>query len=693
MIRRTIPLIAILSLLCAAFPAPAPAMSTQAEIALGQSEDQQIVSSSVVETDPLLNAYVQGIAGNLWNQVARKDVPYSIKILKDDQINSFATLGGFVYLDEGMIDFVQSDDELASVIGHETGHIERRHVLTMNSKAEILNLLFGLASILSPIIYEFGGLAEAGLMAKVSREDEIQADRYGLQLMSRAGYDPESMVTMMAHLGVLQDEHSDVISKYLEDHPDPAARVAHLMGYPELDPTDVTAAQELVQASSDEERARYSFARIRLDQVLAKDPQSSEALLDLGQSELALGLPNKSEQTLAEAAQLGTPQTRAAAHERIAALRQMEAREVTLTRLDPPKTKGDPPNLQATVQAASAAHVQSASEIAARATEGKDQLKSVESRIDTLEYEVPDLSRINVRRGSRVEAIVKNLTSMARSLNSALQDAGGTSGPIGGVGSLERNKESGLLKESADIYEEMLAPFAMKPIPTQSLALFPNYPQMIGDLSRADGEMLRSVDAARASLTQLDQSLGDLDEFLKDLDHASLGFSGDISPGDYASLAPLMKKCVDELNAAATSASQGAQLFNLARSRQLSARITLLGVGTSPQLYSTLQYALQQRFGSSGVDYHTMLRDGLTPGDVAAATIVAADIKSTPESVIAEAKSGGQTVIDVANSHKMHAWPLEIFMGLVYLDYTDDPYKELRKADGTLAVDLNKLGL
>ena len=74
------------------------------------------------------------------------------------------------------------------------------------------------------------------MMAKVSREDEIQADRYGLQLMSRAGYDPESMVTMMAHLGVLQDEHSDAVSKYLEDHPDPSARVAHLMGYPELDP-------------------------------------------------------------------------------------------------------------------------------------------------------------------------------------------------------------------------------------------------------------------------------------------------------------------------------------------------------------------------------------------------------------------------------------------------------------------------
>jgi fructoselysine-6-P-deglycase FrlB-like protein len=154
-----------------------------------------------------------------------------------------------------------------------------------------------------------------------------------------------------------------------------------------------------------------------------------------------------------------------------------------------------------------------------------------------------------------------------------------------------------------------------------------------------------------------------------------------------------MKKCVEELNEAATAASQGAQLFNLARSRQLSTRITLLGLGTSPQLYSTLQYALQRRFGSKGIDYRTMLHAGLTPGDVAAATIIAADIKSTPESVIAEAKGSAGSIIDVANVHKMHAWPLEIFMGLVYLDYTDDPVKELRKADGTLAVDLDKLGL
>ena len=76
------------------------------------------------------------------------------------------------------------------------------------------------------------------------------------------------------------------------------------------------------------------------------------------------------------------------------------------------------------------------------------------------------------------------------------------------------------------------------------------------------------------------------------------------------------------------------------RARASSRRASRCSVsGTSPELYATLQYALQQRFGMNGIDYRTMLHDGLTPGDVTAATIVAADIKSTPESVIAEAKS------------------------------------------------------
>ena len=666
-IRRIVPILAILSLLAAGIPAPAGAMSTQSEIQLGRQQDESIVDGNVIETDPLLNAYVQGIADKLWKQVARKDVPYNIKIIKDKQVNAFSTVGGYIYVYDGLIDFVQSDDELSGVIAHETGHIERRHEVTMQSKAQALNLLFGLASFISPLIYNFGNLLEAGALAKMQRADELQADRTGLQLMSRAGFDPESMETMTSHLAVLEDQHSDLLTKYLEDHPAPKARVSHLVGYPELDPKTVTEDQRIVQAASDEERARYKFANVKLTEILKNDPNNAEALLELGQSQLALGYTSRSEQTLAEASQKGSPETRAAATQRITALRQMEAQRVTLVRPNLGKLR----DLLAQVQAA---QLQASQQIIARRDQGKDQLKQINARTDALRYEIPNFNNVNVQHGSRLESIFKNLTSISRSINSALGDAGDA---ISGVGSLEKNKESGLLRENRDILREMQAPLDLPTIPAESLAVLPSYPAMFAQLQQADSDMVRSVDGARVSLTALDQSLGDLDELFKALAQAPINFQRtDISEQSYNQILPIMQRAMTGFNQAATEASQAAQLYNMARTRQISTRITLLAVGTSPERYATLRYSLNHRFGSDGIPYTTMLRDNITPGDVVVATILAADIKSTPETIVAEMLKTKKSPVDLADEHGMHAWPLEILTGLTYLDYTDDPLKE-----------------
>jgi predicted Zn-dependent protease len=358
---------------------------------------------------------VQKIAGNLWKEVARKDVPYNLKIIKDTQVNSFATLGGYVYIDEGLIDFVQSDDELAGVIGHETGHIERRHVLTSNAKQTGLNALFGIASLFSPFIYYFGNLLEAGAFAKIERADELQADRTGLQLMARAGYDPENMRTIMAHLTVLEDEHASVVDKYLQDHPDPKARVSHLDGYPELDPKIVTEEQRVVQAANDRMRARYMFSMLKFQNILKTDPTNAEALLGLGQDQIALGFPSKSEQTLMQAAQTGNEATKALALQRISALREVESRRVFLTQPDLTGLKAD----MATAQSAQAA---ANTAIVDRRDQARDQLNLIEARDKAEDWGTLNQYIGNPQHGSKLEAVVKNLVAMERSLNSALQD-------------------------------------------------------------------------------------------------------------------------------------------------------------------------------------------------------------------------------------------------------------------------------
>lgn len=666
MIRRFVPITLIVAMLSAAIPAPALALSTASEIQMGQAADADIVQGNVIETDPLLNKWVRGISDRLFRETARKDVPYNVKIIDESDVNAFSTLGGYIYVNEGTLDFAQSDDELAGVLGHETGHIERRHAVSMQAKANGLGLLLGVISLFSPFVYRFGQLMQAGIMAKMSRVDELQADQYGLLLMSRAGYDPHGMQSFMTHLGSLDKSRPDLLTKYLEDHPEPDKRLGHLLGYEQLDPTKVSNTTLLAEAVHNYDTGRYNVAAMEYQTVLKNDPNNAQALLDLGQAQLALGQVGKSEQNLAEAAQKGDAQTRGAALSRITALREMEHKRVTLTR----------PNLaplRAQLDSADAVLQNAAAEIGSRRDQGRDQLKNMQERLQSVSYEIPNLSRVEARPGSRIAAVVKNLQAMSRSVNSALDHS---SVVITETGSLEHNKEGGVIKESADILHDLKAPLDQTPVTADAIALLPSYPRMLSEINESNGDLIRSVSGARGSLGLLDLALGDLDAFLKQLNRTQLDAFGDLNQYDYNALVPLMQKSTESLNKAAIAASQASQLFNMARSHQLEARITMLGVGTSPQRYAMFQKALDQRVQTTGIDYTTMLHENLTPGEVAAASIIAADTTGSAESVLAEAASGRKSTVDVANARGMHAQALEIFLGLVYLDYTDDPEKE-----------------
>ncbi len=657
----------VASLLIATIPAPALAVTTASEVQQAKEEEKQVLNQYNVIADPLLNAWVNDVGNRVWGQVARRDLPYNIKILDAPDINAFTIGGGYVYVNEGLLDFVQSDDELAGVIGHETGHNERRHTVTLPAKAQALNLLFGIASIFSPFIYRFGQLAQAGIIAKQQRSDELQADQYGLLLMTRAGYDPDSMVSFMKHLGAANASHDSLVDKYLAGHPGFPDRVAHLVGYDQLDPKKRTNDQTLVQALHDQDSARYNVAASKLVTVLHAEPNNTDALLHLGQAQIALGQTEKSQQTLAEAAEKGTAATRNVALSDIRSLRESQAK-FTMTRPSLAPLRQELAGVEARQTAALAT-------LASRRDAGRDQAKAVNARVQNVSYGVPDFSRVQIRPGGRLDAVLKNFNSMGRSVEAAYGKASAT---LAAVGTMEKNKESGLVKENADLLAELGAPLQLDPVPAQSLALLPSYPRLLGDIALTDGDMVRALDASRASLALLDVSLGDLNDFVQRLSRSQLDFSGDIAQSDFNALQPLAQKANDGLGKSAIGASQAEQLLNLARSRQLQTRITMTGVAYPQDRYATLQYALEQRVKNNGLDYATMLHDDLTPGEVAAAAIVAADTNTTPQAIVAEAMTSHRRIVDVANARGMSSQALEIFLGLVYLDYTDDPVKEAR---------------
>ena len=184
----------------------------------------------------------------------------------------------------------------------------------------------------------------------------------------------------------------------------------------------------------------------------------------------------------------------------------------------------------------------------------------------------PISAAFRVRKAAS-KAIEKNLSSMGRSIDIAY---GKPMQVIGGIGSLERNKSGGLIKENSDILSDLQAPLKLDPVPTQTLAVLPSYPRMIDDLALTEGDMIRSLDAARSGLALLDTGLGDLDTFIKRLARTSLDFGGDISLADYNALVPLMAACTTSLGHSAVAGSEAEQLYNEARSRQLQTRITML---------------------------------------------------------------------------------------------------------------------
>src|ERR1700733_3253177 len=406
-IRRFVVIVLSMAMLSASIPAPVFALPTSTEVSIGKEYDKQITDQTVVVTDPLINQWVNDVSNKLWAQTARKDIPYSIKVLDVADINAFSTMGGYIYINEGTLDFVQSDDELAGVIGHETGHIERRHAVTAQNKASWLNVLFGIGSLFSPFLYRFGQLLQAGALARISRDDENEADKYGLMLMARAGYDPDAMQSFMAHLGAVEDTNHDLITKYLADHPDNKKRLANIHGDPELNPNVRTDDQRVAQAIHDYDTARYNIAAMKFADVLKRRPDDSTARFHLGQSQLALGQVSKGEQNLTTAAEQVSPQAKALADVRIKALRDAERR---LNLLRPDLTP-----LRAEFVTAQANEAQASTAIATPRQEGTDQLKSLRSRIQNIVYGLPPgLGRVQPRKDSRLDTLMHNLNTMSR---------------------------------------------------------------------------------------------------------------------------------------------------------------------------------------------------------------------------------------------------------------------------------------
>ena len=178
-------------------------MSEEQEIALGRQYNEQVIKNQyhVYESKPLQD-YVDRIGQKLAKYSHRPQLKYHFTVLDTPEINAFALPGGYVFITRGILAYLNSEAELAAVMGHEIGHVTARHSVRQYSAAQAANIGLTIASIFVPEIntnvgQNLANIMGGALLSGYGREQELEADRLGAQYLARADYDPQAIIRVL----------------------------------------------------------------------------------------------------------------------------------------------------------------------------------------------------------------------------------------------------------------------------------------------------------------------------------------------------------------------------------------------------------------------------------------------------------------------------------------------------------------
>jgi predicted Zn-dependent protease len=208
-------------------------LSEKEEIDLGRETDVQVIKQYGIYEDSKLTAYLNDLCQRLAKISHRPNLAYHFKILDVSVVNAFAVPGGYVYFTRGILATVNSEAELASLIGHEIGHITARHSAKQYSKAQLAQLGLGVGSIFidSQIL---SGLAQLGVgmfFLRFSRDNEREADDLGVEYSSKVGYDANQMASFFGMLERMKTSSDrSGLPGWFSTHPGPENRVPTIKG-------------------------------------------------------------------------------------------------------------------------------------------------------------------------------------------------------------------------------------------------------------------------------------------------------------------------------------------------------------------------------------------------------------------------------------------------------------------------------
>lgn len=199
------------------------------EIEIGRELASTLLGAAPLVANEAMQRYVQSVGRWLASQTERPDLPWQFGVLDAPQLNAFATPGGYILVTRGLLERMRSEAELAGVLAHEIAHVLQKHHLKAIQKSGQVGLATG---VLSLAIQDRNSLARDKLISfgtemysrGLDRGDELEADRLGVVIAARAGYDPYGLPAVLLTLQAMNPEDSGLALMF-KTHPKPAERL------------------------------------------------------------------------------------------------------------------------------------------------------------------------------------------------------------------------------------------------------------------------------------------------------------------------------------------------------------------------------------------------------------------------------------------------------------------------------------
>ena len=209
-------------------------VSVEDEVAIGKQAHSEVQKQVAPLRDEPTLAYLRGVGQRLVRQAPGPKYPYSFSAADYREINAFALPGGPVWVHRGVLHAATSESQVAGVLAHEIAHIAQRHAADQLTTITLANWGLGL---LGAVLGNSGGAGAAqmaagllanGVFLKFSRDDEREADRVGLDIMRRAGWDGRGMVELFDILRRESARDPGSVAVFFSSHPSPQDRIAQL---------------------------------------------------------------------------------------------------------------------------------------------------------------------------------------------------------------------------------------------------------------------------------------------------------------------------------------------------------------------------------------------------------------------------------------------------------------------------------